>query len=67
MSYGPDFVDVYRRAGRAAGRVLKGASPSTLPMEEPREFRLVVNLATARSLGIEVPQAVLVRADDVIR
>lgn len=67
MSYGPDFVDVYRRAGRAAGRVLKGTPPATLPMEEPREFRLVVNLATARSLGLEVPQAVLLRADDVIR
>ena len=67
LSYGPDFVDVYRRAGRAAGRVLKGAAPATLPMEEPREFRLVVNLATARALGTEIPPAVLLRADEVIR
>jgi len=67
LSYGPDFVDVYRRAGRQAGRVLKGEAAATLPMEQPREFRLVVNLATARTLGIEIPSSVLLRADEVVR
>ncbi len=67
MSYGPDFSDVFRRAGRYTGRILKGAKPAEMAMEQPREFRLVVNLKTARALGITVPQAVLVRADEVIQ
>lgn len=66
MSYGPDFEDVFRRAGRYAGRVLKGANPAELAMEEPREFRMVLNLKTARELGIAVPPAVRLRADEVI-
>jgi putative tryptophan/tyrosine transport system substrate-binding protein len=66
MSYGPDFADVFRRAGRHAGRVLKGANPAELAMEEPRQFRMVLNLKTARELGITIPPAVRVRADEVI-
>ena len=66
MSYGPDFEDVFRRAGRYAGRVLKGANPAELAMEEPREFRMVLNMKTARELGIAVPPAVRLRADEVI-
>ncbi len=66
MSYGPDFADVFRRAGHYAGRILKGANPAEMPMEQPRAFRLVLNLKTARALGISVPQALLLRADDVI-
>lgn len=67
MSYGPDFSDLYRRAGRYTGRILKGANPAEMPMEQPREFRLVLNLKTARALGVNVPQAVLARADEVIQ
>jgi putative tryptophan/tyrosine transport system substrate-binding protein len=66
MSYGPDFEDVFRRAGRYAGRVLKGANPAELAMEEPRQFRLVLNLKTARELGVAIPHAVRLRADEVI-
>ena len=67
ISYGPDIVDVFRHAGRYVGRILKGGKPAEMPMEEPREFRLRVNLKTAKGLGITVPQSVLMRADNVIR
>jgi len=66
MSYGPDFEDIYRRAGRYAGRVLKGGRPAEMAMEEPREFKLVLNLKTAREIGLAIPQAVRLRADEVI-
>jgi putative tryptophan/tyrosine transport system substrate-binding protein len=66
MSYGPDFIDVYRRAGRYTGRIFKGGKPAEMAMEQPREFRLVVNLKTAKALGIVVPPAVRLRADEVI-
>lgn len=66
VSYGPDFGDVFRRAGHYVGRILKGGKPAEMAMEEPRKFRLVVNLATARALGIAVPQGVLVLADEVV-
>jgi putative ABC transport system substrate-binding protein len=67
ISYGPDIADVFRRAGHYVGRILKGGRPAEMPMEEPREFRLTVNLKTAKALGITVPQSVLARADEVIR
>jgi putative ABC transport system substrate-binding protein len=66
MSYGPDFEDIFRRAGRYAGRVLKGANPADMPMEEPRQFRFVLNLKTARELGLSIPPSVRLRADEVI-
>jgi putative ABC transport system substrate-binding protein len=66
ISYGPDFEDVFRRAGRYAGRVLKGAKPAELAMEEPRQFRFVLNLKTAREIGLAIPPAVRLRADEVI-
>ncbi len=66
VSYGPDFGDVFRRAGRYVGRILKGGKPAEMAIEEPRKFRLVVNLATARALGIAVPQGVLALADEVV-
>jgi len=67
MSYGPDFNDVYRRGGKYVGRILKGGQPAEMSMEQPRQFRLVVNLKTARALGLTIPQSVLVRADEVIQ
>ena len=66
MSYGPDFEDIFRRAGVYAGRVLKGANPAEMPMEEPREFRFLLNLKTAREIGLAIPPAVRLRADEVI-
>ena len=66
ISYGPDFADVYRRAGRYVGRILKGGKPGEMAMEEPRQFRLVVNMKTARAIGVSVPQSVLLRADEVL-
>ncbi len=67
MSYGPNIFDVFRRGGRYVGRILNGAKPAEMPMEEPRQFHLTVNLKTAKALGITVPQSVLLRADGVLR
>ena len=66
MSYGPDFVDIYRRAAGYVARILKGEKPAVMAIEEPRQFTLTVNLRTAKSLGIAIPQTVLLRADTVI-
>lgn len=66
MSYGPDFEDIFRRAGRYAGRVLKGGKPAEMAIEEPREFHMVLNLKTAREIGITIPPAVRLRANEVI-
>lgn len=66
MSYGPDFPDVFRRAGQYTGRILKGGKPAEMAVEQPREFRLVINMKTARALGLSVPQSIRARADEVI-
>jgi putative ABC transport system substrate-binding protein len=66
LSYGPNFPDIMRRAAGQVARVLRGAQPAELPVERPSKFELVVNLRTARTLGVTVPPSVLLRADRVI-
>jgi putative ABC transport system substrate-binding protein len=67
LSYGPMIADYYGRAAYFVDRLLKGAKPSDLPVEQATTFKLTVNLKTAKALGITIPQSILLRADEVIR
>ena len=66
MSYGPNFPDLFRRAAELVDKVLRGAKPAEIPVEQPTKFDLVINLVAAKALGLQIPDKLLATADEVI-
>ena len=66
MSFGPSIPDLYRRAAEFVDKILRGTKPSDIPVEQPTKFDLIINLTTAKALGLTIPEPFLVRADEVI-
>jgi putative tryptophan/tyrosine transport system substrate-binding protein len=66
MSYGPNFPDLFRRSADVVDKILRGAKPADIPVQQPTQFDLIVNLTTAKALGLTMPESFLLRADEVI-
>jgi putative tryptophan/tyrosine transport system substrate-binding protein len=66
MSYGPNFPDLFRRAGDYVDKILRGVKPAEIPVEQPTKFDLMINLTTAKALGLAIPESFLLRADEVL-
>ena len=66
ISYGPDFPDLFRRSAELVDKILRGQKPADIPVEQPTKFDLVINLTTAKALGLTMPPSLLARADEVI-